>query len=593
MAQDIEFLTPLQHVQTRPGMYADVSSPRTLLKELVDNATDELLNEHGNRIEIDYDTKNARYTVRDNGRGLPLYKVKEFDNQLAAKLLLTELFSGGKFSHANYKYSSGLHGVGLTVVNALSSRTVVNVNSKEHNQFYTLILENGEVKQEDLDEYESQYWWTTEITFYPNKAYFDSLRTVLDVLSLQLTKKLHPKTKITVNDKDIKPFDFETVVGDKLLGNYVFQVTQEIDNVKFDLHFGWSAGEFNQISKGAVNLVPVHVGWHERVAKNKIGQALAQKSDFIKSGEAAYGLRLFASVFTQDPVFGGQVKDRLSKIGDLPVDFEDRLYKTILRELNKEKNEEAVKAIIRKIVAYKRKLESLDDVDYINDVVRKGDDKRKRYGVGVGVFDCSCKDRAKAELYIVEGDSAMGHLRRTRNTLTQAVLPLRGKPLNAIVKDDIKTILENQEMEMLINAIGAGAFQTVDLSVMRYGKIIIAADADADGAQISNLILGALVYIVPEVVEAGHVYEVVSPLYQQNGKYLYRLSDVNTNKPFDRFKGLGSMNEDEVEQIIINPETRRLRQIDLDDRPTILDIMQTSAKKKEIMMEGGIIKEWS
>lgn len=591
MAQKIMFLTPIDHIKTRPGMYCDTGSPKTLLRELVDNATDEALNSHATRIEIEYDTKASKYTVRDNGRGLPLYKVKEFKNQIAARLLLTELFSGGKFSHANYKYSAGTHGVGLTVVNALSSRTSVSVNSREANKFYSLVLENGVAKREDMDEYEEETWWTTEVTFTPNADHFRSLKTTVDPLSLELTKQLFPNCQITINGEEVKTFNFQKTIGEKLLGDFVFRTTVEEGTAKFDVYFGWSATEFNQVSKGTVNLVPCHVGWHEKTAKYKIGHALADLSDHVKPGEATYGLRLFVSTFTQEPTFASQTKERLSWMADVPDGFEDKLQKAIRKELAKSENEAAVQAVVRKIVAYKKRLEVLSDQDYINSVVRKGDDKRKRFGAGVGIWDCSCSDRTRGELYIVEGRSAAGHIRKTRNPITQAVLPLRGKPLNAVVKDDIKSILENKEMEIMVNTIGAGAFQTIDLSVMRYGKIIIASDADADGAQISNLILGALIYIVPEIVEAGNVYEVIAPLYVQNGSYFYSLEGVKTNKPFERFKGLGSMNPDEVERTIVNPNTRKLRQITLDDRPAILEIMQLSSVKKSIMVKGGVVVE--
>ena len=270
MAQKVEFLTPLDHIKTRPGMYADTSSPKTLLRELVDNATDEALNSYADRIEIEY--SKDRYTVRDNGRGLPLYKVKEFKNQIAAKLLLTELFSGGKFSHANYRYSAGTHGVGLTVVNALSSRVSISVNSREANKFYSLILEDGKPKREDLDEYEPNTWWTTEVTFIPNGKHFRSLKTTVDPLSLELTKQLFPKCKITINGENVKAFDFQKTIGEKLLGDFVFQTTVEDGTAKFDVYFGWSATEFNQVSKGTVNLVPCHIGHHERITKNKIGR---------------------------------------------------------------------------------------------------------------------------------------------------------------------------------------------------------------------------------------------------------------------------------------------------------------------------------
>lgn len=589
--QTVEFLTPVQHLQKRSSMYLDTSSPQGLLKEMCDNSTDECLNEYANRIEIKY-TPDC-YLVRDNGRGLPLYPVKSFGNQIAAKLLFLELFSGGKFSIGlNYKFSSGTHGIGLSCVGALSKCVKVSVNSKEENKQYDLTLENGIVTQEVFSSYNPKLWFTTEIVCYPNEKYFRSSKVNLDLLSLQLTKKLFPKSQISVNGKEIQSFSFQNVIVEKLLGDYVFHCGLESGTIKFDLYFGWSDKEFNNFSKGAVNLIPVHRGWHERVAKNQINHALVSFSDLIKIGDATYGLRIFASLFTQKPSFASQTKEKLSWAADISEDFETKLYKVIKEELAKVENGNAVQAVIRKIVSYKKKLEALSDADYINSVVRKGSDKRKKHGVGIGLSDCTYHGK-QSELYIVEGQSAAEFVRYTRNIRTQAVLPLQGKVLNVIVKDDVKSILENKEMELMINTIGAGAFNDVDISAMRYGKILIAADADADGAQISNLILGALTYIIPEVVKRGYVYEVIAPLYAQKGQYFYNLNSLQKNKPFERFKGLGSMDMHEIEKTIVNPKTRHLRQIILDDRQGIVAIMQKSSEKKKLMLQGGIIKERS
>ena len=591
--QHITFLSEIEHIQTRPGMYVgSTESPKTMVRELVDNATDEFLNGHASRIEIETDPSEGMYRVRDNGRGLPLYRVKEFDNERAAKLLFTKLFSGAKFDHSAYRFSSGLHGVGLTVVNALSSKVYVKVNKKteEGAPGYDLFLRGGKAAQETDTGFGKSPWWTTEVTSYPDPKYFKSLKTNVDTLPLQLVKGMFPKGKISINGEDIVPFDFRKSLDTELVDSHVFLLKYISGTIIFEVYFGWSLPEHNTQVRGTVNLVSSS-GWHERKILSILGKALCELApDSLSTPEdAAYGLRVFSSLFTQEPMFTSQTKERLSYINDEPPDLDKRLLDEFKRCLRS--SSDATESVVRKIVAYKRQLAKLSDSELITSVVRTGNDKRKGRGVGVGIWECSTTDRKKAELYIVEGQSAAGHVRKTRNISTQAVLPLKGKPLNAIVADDLKQILENEEMLSLINCIGAGISPSVDLDAMRYGKILIAADADADGAQISNLILGALIYLIPEIVYAGRVYEVLSPLYEQEGKYYYELTEVNTRKNFERFKGLGSMNPDEVETTIVNPKTRRLRKITLDDRERILSIMQSSFEKKRIMLQHGIIQE--
>ena len=586
MSQTIDFLSELEHIQRRPGMYVgDTANPRTLVRELVDNALDEFINGHADKIEIEYDPARGMYKVSDNGRGLPLYKVEEFENQVAAKLLFMKLFSGGKFNHANYKFSSGLHGVGLCCVNALSESVDIIVGQKK--KTYLLRMENGEDIDEKFIREESD--WSTSVTCMPSTKFFKSVRTVIDHLPLELAKTMRPEGQIIVNGQDVKPFDFIMNLPSALINNNHFTHRFKNDNIIFEVYFGWDVNDVNYFSKGTVNLVPCALGWHERIAKRAIGKALSNISEAINPDDAGYGLRIFVNLFTQEPTFTSQTKDRLSSIKDEPDAFESILIKGLEKTLKS--NGELLQSVQGKIFRYKQKLAKLSDHEVIDAVVRKGNDKRRSKGVGVGIWECSTRDRSKAELYIVEGDSAAGHVRRTRNTQTQAVLPLRGKPLNAVVADDIKAILENDEMVSLINCIGAGVSPKVDLDGLRYGKVIIAADADADGAQISNLVIGALVYLIPEVVAAGHIYEVMAPLYQQGTNFYYSLDDFNSNKPFDRFKGLGSMNPNEVEKTIINIKTRRLRQVTLDDRERILHILQSPAAKKRIMVEGGVIRE--
>jgi DNA gyrase/topoisomerase IV subunit B len=587
--QTLKFLDEIEHIKTRPGMYVgDVQTPRTLVRELVDNALDEYINGYADKIVINYDPSKGIYAVTDNGRGLPLFKVPELENQRAAKLLFLKLFSGGKFNHANYRFSAGLHGVGLTVVNALS--TFVDVRVRTNGSVYELHLEEGEHIHENMFPCDDTENWSTAVTCAPSKKFFKSTKTQIDTLPLQLAKSMRPKGSISVNDTEVKPFTFKKNVEGKLLQNDNFVAKYESDTMIFELYFGWSENEYNYMNKGTVNLVPCANGWHERKAKSAIGKALVEISEFVgKPDEAFWGLRIFVNCFTQEPIFTSQSKDRLSHVGDEADDFDETLRKKCLLAFRSKSD--LTEAVIKKIVNYKKQLEKLSDNEVIDSVVRIGTDKRKGRGVGVGVWECSTQNRMEAELYIVEGKSADGNVRKTRNIRTQAVLPLRGKPLNAAMTDDIKLILDNQEMVSLVNCIGVGIAPKVNMEGLRYGKIIIASDADADGAQISNLIIGALVYLVPELVEGGHVYEVLAPLYEQDGDYYYSLDDINPKKPFGRFKGLGSMNPDEVEKTIVDPKKRILRQVTLDDRDKIINIMQSSFEKKRIMIQGGVIVE--
>ena len=524
---------------------------------------------------------------------MPLYRVAEYDDERAAKLLFLKLFSGGKFTKDNYRWSSGLHGVGLTVVNALSEAVRVKVKNETGHGYYVLELERGRCVHEALVGGAPE--WSTTVTCRPDLEIFKTHRTNIDELPLQLAKDMHPKGSITINGREIDRFDFKQAVDENILGGHTFHVKSEGESVIFDLYFGWSDREFNYLNKGTVNLVPCANGWHERLAKRVIGKALAEYSELIRPDDL-YGLRMFVNLFSQDPFFTSQSKDRLSHIGDEPTDFEASLARLVLAQLRKDSVQ--TEQVVNKLVAYKRQMEKLSDTEFVNSVIRKGNDKRRSMGAGVGIWDCTTRERSKAELFIVEGKSAAGHVRRTRNNSYQAVLPLRGKPLNAAAADDIKVILgaenregDESELVSMVNCIGAGITPDIDLSAMRYGKILIAADADADGAQISNLILGALIYLVPEVIEAGHVYLVEAPLYLQGGNYYYANEEINTKKPFDRFKGLGSMNPDEVYATIVNPKSRRLKRVVLDDRAGTLEILQTAREKKRIMIQNGVIED--
>ena len=589
--QKIEILKGLEHIRTRPGMYiGDTSTPKTLLKELIDNALDELINNYASRVEIDYSEDGEWYRVRDNGRGLPLYEVPDFENQVAAKLLFTELFSGGKFSDQNYVLRCGLHGIGLSIVGAMSSKTYVTVNREEKS--YNFTIQKGEVTSEIWGESEDE-WWTTEIKMFPDPEMFDSVVTSPDMTQLALAMNTSEGLSISVNGESVQSFNFQRdFFDDPLVGESFFSTTWKSGTCTINVHYGWTNRNLNTFCRGAVNLSTCNYGLHERNAKTAITKAISGYSDLLRANDCGYGLRYFVNVFTADPSFTSQIKERLSSMGEIKGrDAVPELTKAVEKTLNKPENEDFLNLLVKHFESTKKKLENLSEREFVRSKVRTGSDKRSM--AGIGISECTTKNREEAELYLCEGESAASAIRRLRDQKNQAVLSLRGKPMNTVAQDSLIEVFNNKEIVSIVNSIGAGVHPDVVLEDAKYGKVIIAADADHDGKQICNLLLGALVLLIPELVEAGKVYELVTPIFKQGDKYYYSENEkgLNLKKPAERFKGLGSMSDEEVFETILDTKTRKIRQIELNDRKEILDIMQFSSEKKSILKSAGVIVE--
>lgn len=592
----IKFLDDISHIRRRPGMYIDdIGTPKTLVKELVDNSIDEILNGYGKRIEITSERMNEdqyAYTVSDDCGGLPLYQVKELEGQTAARLIFTKSFSSGKFDHTRYKMSCGLHGLGLTIVNALSSRIFVQVHDRKKGRIYTLKTKDGQVVNEGFSKIpEEPPWWSTSILMEPDKTIFHSTKTRIDSSPFKLIK-LERDCSITVNGQEVKVFDPKSDIDSKVLQDYLTASAKITDKNGFEMRmslgFTWSNTSFDESVYGAVNAAPCHNGMHIKEAKWAVGKSLEKLDDRIGMDDSCHGLRMFVSMFAANPVYTGQTKHRLAWADG----YDQLLAKRIQSEVEKllEENGDLRDQVVRRIVAYKKEMDKLSDMQLINSVVKQGDDRRTSKGVGIGIFDCTSKDRDSTELYIVEGKSAAGNLVAMRSIATQAVLPLRGKPLNVAKTTKIKTILDNKEVVSLITCIGVGMHPHEDVEKCRYGKIIICTDSDPDGSQISALIVGALTFLTPKLVESGIVYEIDAPLYAQNGKFVWDEKGINKAKPFDRFKGLGSMSPEEVKHALLDASTRRLRRIVLDNKSHVLEIVQSAREKKNIMFKHGVIK---
>lgn len=645
MTNSISILTPLQQMRLRPGMYiGDTSGPDTLLKELIDNAIDEMLNNYATRIDIDWNYDEGWYRVRDNGRGLPLTKfettdlnTKHLNGEISAKLLFTREFSSGKYDKSNYPYSSGLNGVGIKACNVFSTKVIARVKDVKnvHNgQVYNLELGWDKLQQKTKEEFTSpdeieDFWWSTEITLWPDMEVFRSVKCKVKEIQLQLAKTANPDVTINVNGQPIEAFSFKNLVDTHLLMDKELKTKVKYGTLVFDITFGWSTDDFKTYLRGSVNLGQCNDGWHIRQVRNAIGTSLSQINDLLSNTDADYGLRVFINALVSEPVYTSQTKEKISLVEDfnkfnenllktkykdlITVDpntnipdtkeaqnaarndpnyetedkFSNLLVKEITKELNS--NEEYTQALTRRIVEYKKSVQRLSDQQYIDSIIKTGNDRITRNAVS-GITDCSSSQRDKCELYICEGKSAEGPIKSTRNKLYQAVFALRGKPLNAANTDDIKSILENKEMKTMINGIGVGLTPNVNLEHARYGKIIIATDADSDGLHIQGLLLGALAYLCPEVLKAGMVYLAKSPLYKQGDTFVYDDKDLDLKKDFDRYKGLGSWEKEDLAKAIVYPDTRRLVKIEMHDNPDrVLEIVTQSSEKKRIMINSGLL----
>lgn len=590
---EMTFLDDVEHCRARPGLYVnDIGTPYTLVKELIDNAVDEVINSYGNKVSIDI-TKlkdgEFGYLVQDNCGGIPLYNHSKF-NQIVAKLLFTKSFSSGKFNNVRYKYSGGTFGLGLTIVNALSRSVIVQVNDRPNKRIYKLLLSCGKVKEEVFVDYQESPWWSTSIYLEPDPTIFLSTKKQVDLplLSLKLLSTYYNAT-VTINNVPVEKFIPLVEIDNEVYDNKYISVEASNSTAKITLFLGWSKTKFNEINRGSVNITPCYEGFHIKETKYAIGKVIASYSDLLVPSDASLGLRSFSSLLTTKPVFAGQAKTRLSWAEDWTDDLQTQLISALKIKLDEIPDYRDF--IVSRMVAYKKQMAQLSDTQFINSVIRKGDDKRTSRGVGIGIYDCTSSKRDETELYIVEGPSAAGGLLSKRNRSIQAVLPLRGKPLNVAKTNNIRDILSNKEIRSIVNCVGVGVYPDEDITKCRYGKVIITVDADADGCNIRALLIGAFSYLTPSLITAGILYFAEAPLYKQNSKYYWDDTLLDKTKHFDRFKGLGSMEAAELEEVLLIPANRKLTKVELDDKSYILDIITSAREKKSIMIKNNVLDE--
>lgn len=598
-ASDIQVLEGLEAVRKRPGMYigtTDVKGLHHLVWEIVDNAIDESLAGYCKNIEVIINKGNS-ITVKDDGRGIPV-DVHPKTHLSTVETVYTVLHAGGKFGGGGYKVSGGLHGVGASVVNALSKWVEVTVykNSKIH----FIRFENGGHTVEplkvigDCEENRTGTW----VTFKPDPEIFDT--DIYDYETLKVRCRelafLNRGLKITIrDDRDEEDTTGETFIYEGGISEYVKFINQGKtpiheniihlegmeDNVFFEVALQYNTG-YNDNIYSFVNNINTHDGGtHEDGVKRALTRVinsyarktglLKEKDESLTGDDVKEGITMIVSCKHPNPQFEGQTKGRLgnSEVRKLADNVFSEGFEKFLLE-----NPDEAKVIVNKAMLACR---ARNAAKKAREITRKSDLTTTNFFGKLS--DCKSKDPKVSEIFIVEGDSAGGSAKKGRDSMTQAILPLRGKILN-VEKARLDRALGNEEIRTIITAFGTGIGEEFDLSKLRYDKIIIMTDADVDGSHIRVLLLTLFYRFFKPIVEAGHVYAAQPPLYrimhgktrkyvlndEEKDKYLAGLSEnVRARAEVARMKGLGEMDAEELNETTMDIEKRVLRKITVDD----------------------------
>ena len=622
-ADQIQILEGLEAVRKRPGMYIGSTSSRGLhhlVYEIVDNSVDEALAGYCDHIQVFINPDNS-ITVIDNGRGIPV-GINHKAGLPAVEVVFTVLHAGGKFGGGGYKVSGGLHGVGASVVNALSDWLEVEIchEGKVYRQRY----EKGHVvyKLKIVDECDPEKTGT-KVTFLPDETIFED--TVFDYDTLKqrfremafLTKGLRisltdlrdeePKERVFHYEGGIKEFVQYLNRSKTPLYEQIIYCEGTKDNVEVEVAMQHNDSYTDNTYGFVNNITTPEGGTHVVGFRNAITKTFndyARKNKLLKDSEPNLsgedireGLTAIISVKIEDPQFEGQTKQKLGNSEARGA--VDSIVSSQL-QIFLEQNPAIGKSIVEKSVMAQRAREA----------ARKARDLTRRKSALEGMSlpgklaDCSDKDPSKCEIYIVEGDSAGGSAKTARDRATQAILPLRGKILN-VEKARLDKIYGNAEIKAMITAFGTGIHDDFDISKLRYHKIIIMTDADVDGAHISTLLLTFLYRFMPELIKQGYVYLAQPPLYklEKNKKIWYAYSDEelakiisevgrDQNNKIQRYKGLGEMDAEQLWDTTMDPQHRILRRVTMDDETSSeLDLTFTTLMGDKVEPRREFIEE--
>ena len=621
-ADQIQILEGLEAVRKRPGMYIGSTSSRGLhhlVYEIVDNAVDEALAGYCDTIQVTINKDNS-VTVIDNGRGIPV-GINHKAGIPAVEVVFTILHAGGKFGGGGYKVSGGLHGVGASVVNALSTHLEVTIYHE--GKIYRQRYERGKVvyKLKVIGECDPKKTGTT-VTFLPDSEIFEETVFDFNVLKQRLREMAFLTKNIKIVLRDDRPEEpiektFHYEGGIKEFVTYLNKGKTPLypdiiycegmkDNIYVEVAMqhndGYTEGSYSFVN----NITTPEGGTHLTGFKNALTKTfnsyarlnkLIKDTETLSGDDIREGLTVIVSIKIEDPQFEGQTKQKLGN-SEARGAVDNIVSEQLMIYL--EQHPQVAKMILEKSIMAQRAREA----------ARKARDLTRRKSALEGMSlpgklaDCSDKDPKNCEIYIVEGDSAGGSAKTARSRATQAILPLRGKILN-VEKARLDRIYANAEIKAMITAFGTGIHEDFDISKLRYDKIIIMTDADVDGAHISTLLLTFLYRFMPDLIKEGHVYLAQPPLYklEKNKKVWYAYSDEqlaaileevgrDQNNKIQRYKGLGEMDAEQLWETTMDPEKRVLRRVVMDnENSSELDVTFTTLMGDQVEPRREVIEE--
>ena len=590
-AKDIEVLEGLEPVRKRPGMYIGSTNQdglHHLVNEVLDNSIDEVLAGHATDISFQY-KKDGSIKIKDNGRGIPIDFHPKYKNKRALEVVLTTLHAGGKFNSNAYKTSGGLHGVGISVVNALSSLLQVQVfkDGKVYRQDYS----KGKVKTKIKIEKCSKKLKGTEISFIPDESIFEetqfvpkklynfiNMKSVLvggTTINFEIDKELikdkTPNKKSFFYKKGIEDyFQLEYANNSKLFEKNFLLKSKIKDNENFETLISFNTNENSSLMSYCNTIETPDGGSHENGIRNGILKAIklyGQKNQFSKISNIKHSdifdySNVIISIFINDPSFEGQTKKRII-MPNLQKEIETKTQQEFLLWLNA--NKKNSKILLDNLI--ERALQRTD-LSKIKELDRKSIKERNR--LPGKLVDCSSKSIKDSEIFIVEGDSAGGSAKQARNREFQAILPLRGKILN-VYNVGLSKIADNNEIQNLIQSLGCGIGKNFEISKLRYEKIILMTDADVDGSHIATLLITFFYKYMKSLIDENKLYLAMPPLFKiyNKNKSFYAYDEKEKDKLIEkefksdnynitRFKGLGEMPADQLKETTMDQNKRNL-----------------------------------
>ncbi|WP_425361017.1 DNA topoisomerase IV subunit B [Candidatus Tisiphia endosymbiont of Stenodema calcarata] len=616
-AKDIEVLEGLEPVRKRPGMYiggTDENAMHHLVSEVLDNAMDEAVAGFANIITIKMHVDNS-ITISDNGRGIPVDNHPKFPEKSALEVILTQLHSGGKFANNVYQTAGGLHGVGISVVNALSDHLEVKVykQGKLFKQSYSKGHKLNDLESEDV----AKKLKGTSINFHPNPEIFGekscfSPKKIYELAKSKAylyrgvtiewqceieTKSDVPTTALIHFPNGLKDYLISKINHDDLVSGEIFcgNIDWDQDHVKVEWAIAWHKNEYQPFIQSYCNTIPTPLGGtHEQGLRNALlrglkiyGEMIGNKKTTILTIEDILETSsIVLSIFIQDPIFQGQTKEKLVSLGV------NKIVENIIKDhfdhwlsSNKVAANQLVEHIVN-IAEFR-----INKRNEKNTLRKTATQKLRLPGK---LADCTRTSPNGTELFLVEGDSAGGSAKQARDRETQAILPLRGKILN-VANATLEKITNNQEIQDLEVALACGSLKNYREENLRYEKIIIMTDADVDGAHIASLLMTFFYLRMPKLVSSGHLYIAKPPLYRltQSNKTYYAVNDQqktdltarllkNSKAKIDigRFKGLGEMMPAQLKETTMNPKNRSLLKVTIDDFDNIAKMVDNLMGKK-------------